>query len=81
MKYKKSVYRTLSLISQLGISMIAPILMCTYAGVWLEEKYHFPLALPLMILGILAGGRNVYVLARHANEDPEDKEELDDDEG
>lgn len=81
MKYKKSVYRTLSLISQLGISMIAPILMCTYAGGWLEEKYHLPLALPLMILGILAGGRNVYVLARHANEDPEDKEELDDDEG
>lgn len=78
MKYKRSVYRTLSLVSQLGISMIAPILLCTYVGVWLEEKTHLPLALPLMILGILAGGRNVYTLARHANEDSEDKEEMDD---
>lgn len=75
MRYKKSVYKTLSLISQLGISMIAPILLCTYGGVWLEEKFSVPAAVPLMILGILAGGRNVYALVRHANEDPEDEED------
>ena len=28
MKYKKSVYRTFALITQLGISMIVPILLC-----------------------------------------------------
>lgn len=74
MKYKKSVHRTFALITQLGISMIVPILMCVLFGSWLEEKTAVPLTIPFIILGVLAGGRNVYLLARHANEDPEDKE-------
>ncbi len=77
MKYKKSVHKTLALISQLGISMIVPILMCVLLGSWLEEKFGIPLTIPFMILGVLAGGRNVYMLARHANEDPEEKENKD----
>ena len=32
-----------------------------------------PLFIPLVIVGVLAGLRNAWVLARHANEDPEDK--------
>lgn len=74
MKYKKSVHKTFALISQLGISMIVPILMCVLLGNWLEEKTAVPFTIPFMILGVLAGGRNVYLLARHANEDPEDDE-------
>ncbi|MBQ2922192.1 MAG: AtpZ/AtpI family protein [Tyzzerella sp.] len=60
----KKVYRTLALISQLGISMIVPILLCTAIGVYLDEKFSLPLTIPLIVLGILAGGRNVYVLVR-----------------
>ena len=75
MKYKKSVHKTFALISQLGISMIVPILMCVFLGNWLEEKLGIPVTIPFIILGLLAGGRNVYLLARHANEDQEDKEE------
>ncbi len=66
MKYKKSVYTTLALISQIGISMIVPILLCTYVGAWLEEKYAFPFTIIFIVLGILAGGRNVFVLMRQA---------------
>lgn len=77
MKYKKSVHKTFALITQLGISMIVPILMCVLLGNWLEKKTGIPLTIPFMILGVLAGGRNVYLLARHANEDPEDEEEKD----
>lgn len=73
MDYKRSVYRTLALITQLGISIITPILLCTFLGVYLEEQFALPLTIPLLILGILAGGRNAYLLARRANEDPEDK--------
>ena len=75
MGYKKSVYKTFALITQLGISMIVPVFLCTFAGVFLEEKFSIPATIPLIILGVLAGARNVYVLARHANEDPEDKED------
>lgn len=67
MKNKNTVFQTFSLISQLGISMIAPVLFCTVAGVFLEEKLSFPLTIPFIILGILAGARNVYALVVHAS--------------
>ncbi len=73
MNYKRSVMRTFSLISQLGISMIVPILLCAFLGSWLEEKYNIPVFIPLVIMGVLAGFRNAYMLAAHANEDPDDK--------
>ncbi len=75
MKYKKSVYRTLALLSQVGISMLVPILLCAWLGSFLEEKFSIPVFIPLIIMGVLAGFRNVYYLVRHANEDPEDKED------
>ncbi|WP_459830324.1 AtpZ/AtpI family protein [Faecalimonas hominis] len=75
MKYKKSVHRTFALITQVGISMIVPILMCTWLGSYLEEKFSLPVFIPLVILGVLAGGRNVYYLVRHANEDSEEEED------
>lgn len=73
MKYKQSVYKTFALISQLGISILVPILLCTFFGTWLEKKVSFPVFIPLVIVGVLVGLRNAWVLARHANEDPEDK--------
>ena len=72
MKYKHSVYRTFALVTQLGISMIVPVLICAWFGSYLEEKFQIPVFIPHVILGILSGGRNVYHLARHANEDVED---------
>ena len=69
MKYKNSVYRTFALVSQVGISMIVPILLCTWLGSYLEDKLSIPVFIPLIILGILAGFRNVYYLVRHANEE------------
>lgn len=66
MKHRNIVFQTLSLISQLGISMVVPILLCTILGVWLEEKVAVPLTIPLIVAGVLAGARNVYVILRHA---------------
>lgn len=75
MKYKRSVYKTFALITQLGISMLVPILMRTLLGRYFQEKFSLPLFIPLVILGVLAGGRNVYYLVRNANEDPEEEED------
>ncbi len=38
MKYKQSVYKTFALISQLGISILVPILLCTFFGTWGRVK-------------------------------------------
>ena len=78
MKNRNTVFQTFSLISQLGISMIAPVILCTLIGAYLEDKLAIPLTIPLIILGILAGGRNVYALVRHTSkkiaENKEDEE-------
>lgn len=78
MKHKKSVFTTLALVSQLGISMVVPILLCTCLGAWLEEKYDFPFTIIFIVLGILAGGRSVYLLIRQTllmAEEERDEEE------
>lgn len=67
MKQKKNIYTTFALISQLGISMIVPIFLCTYIGIKLDEKFGWSTTIPLIILGVLAGARNVYVLAVQAS--------------
>ena len=66
MKNNKSVYTTLALISQLGISMIVPIFLCTFIGVKLDEKYGWSITIPLIVTGVLAGIRNVYALLKQA---------------
>lgn len=78
MKYKKSVYTTFAMVSQVGISMVVPILLCTYAGMWLEEKFQFPFTVIMIILGVLAGIRNVVVMVykmKQITEADEDEEE------
>ena len=78
MKYKKSVYTTFAMISQVGISMVVPILLCTYAGVWLEGKFDFPFTVIMIIVGVLAGVRNVIAIVKRmlqmAQEDADEKE-------
>lgn len=64
MNYKKSVYTTLAMISQVGISMVVPILLCTYAGVWLEGKFDFPFTVIMIVVGVLAGVRNVIAIVK-----------------
>ncbi len=64
MNYKSSVFRTLSLITQLGLSILTPIFLCVFLGNYLEEKFEIPIFIPMLILGILAGGRNALVLAK-----------------
>ena len=78
MNYKKSVYTTLAMISQVGISMVVPILLCTYAGVWLEEKFDFPWTVIMIVVGVLAGVRNVIAMMKRMKqitEEDADEEE------
>lgn len=78
MNYKKSVYTTLAMISQVGISMVVPILLCTYAGVWLEEKLDFPWTVIMIVVGVLAGVRNVIAMVKRMKqitEEDTDEEE------
>lgn len=73
MSNNRKVVQTLTLISQLGFSIITPVLFCIFLGTWLEDRYSLPVLIPLIILGVLAGARNAWILAKQAIYDPEDK--------
>ncbi len=79
MGYKKGVYQSFALITQLGITMLVPIFLCILAADFLQDKFEINIFVPMIILGILAGGRNMYLLAKNANKD-EVKEEDEDEE-
>lgn len=64
-KYDKSVYRSLALITQFGINMLVPIFLCSFLGIWLDEKLGTSwLMIVLFFVGALAGCRNCFFMAK-----------------
>ena len=61
-KFHKDVWYNLAMITQLGISMLAPVFLCVFIGYELDEHFGWHTVLPLLILGILAGCRNCWML-------------------
>ena len=68
MKYKKSVFRNLAMVTQLGISVLAPIFLCIFIGYQVDSRYGMKTLIPLLILGVLAGGKSAWHLALKALE-------------
>lgn len=65
MEKNRKVFQCLTLILQFGLNMIVPILLCTMLGVWLGNKYDIPIiAVPLFIVGALAGFTNIFKMAK-----------------
>ena len=63
--YDRSVFQALTLISQFGINMLVPIGLMTVLGVYLDKKLGTSyLVILLFFVGALAGGRNVYQMAK-----------------
>ena len=75
MKKKNHVLQSLVMVTQFGINMLVPILLCTLLGVYIGEKFSIPIiTVPLFIIGALAGFRNVFRLAKKIYEDMGDAE-------
>ena len=62
MKGKKEFVRNLALVSQLGISFMVPVFLCIFIGSWIDKKFGTSTILVFVIVGILAGMRNSYIL-------------------
>ena len=76
MKKKNHVLQSLVMVTQFGINMLVPILLCTLLGVYIGEKFSIPIiTVPLFAVGALAGFRNVFRLAKKLYEDKGDAEE------
>ena len=66
--YKRSVFRSLAMVTQLGFSVLTPILLCVYTGYLVDSHFGTKLMVPMLILGVLAGGRCGWVEAESANQ-------------
>lgn len=81
MSNKKSYYKSLSnlaLISQIGFSMIIPIIGCVWFASFLMKRFDLGVWVLFLfvILGVVTAFMNLYKLAAFSNKDLEkDKEE------
>lgn len=64
-KFNRKVYQALTMIGQFGINMLVPVFLCSFLGIFLDEKLgtNF-LVIVLFFAGAVAGGYNVYRFAR-----------------
>ncbi|MCM1308309.1 MAG: AtpZ/AtpI family protein [Butyrivibrio sp.] len=63
---KKGIFRMFALITQLGLHVMVPTALCVALGVLIDRRFGTYWVIPLLFLGILAGGRNAYRLAMSA---------------
>lgn len=64
-KYDRSVYQSLALITQFGITMLVPIFLCSFLGWYLDQRFQTSyLFVLLFFIGALAGFRNIFILAK-----------------
>lgn len=68
MKFNREIIYNIGMITQLGLSMLAPVILCVFLGYWLDGKFGWYTTIPLLILGILAGARNTYLLVKQIQE-------------
>lgn len=63
--YERNVFRSLTLITQFGINMIVPMMICLFLGIFIDEKAGTSYwTIILFFVGALAGFNSVYRLAR-----------------
>lgn len=75
-KHNRNIVRALSMVTQLGITMLVPIVLCFFVGRWLDEKLNTNFLMIIMtILGILAGYRNLFAITRPLLKGEREKED------
>ncbi len=71
--YDRTVFRSLAMITQFGLNMLVPIGMMTALGIWLDARLETGwITIALFFVGALAGGQNVYRMAKRIFSEHED---------
>ena len=82
MRQKKNGLENLVLITQFGLNVVTPVLICVLLGSWIDKKTRLHTVLIFLILGVLSGGLSAYKMAKHIvdrekeDEDREKKEQV-----
>ena len=74
--YDKSVYRSIAMVTQFGLNMLVPIGLMSALGIYLDRRLGTSYwMIILFFVGAIAGGQNVYRMARQIYAPKEEKEE------
>lgn len=68
MHYRKSVFRSFAMVTQLGLSVMTPVFLCVFIGYQADSRFGTKILVPMLILGVLAGGRCAWGLAKSTME-------------
>lgn len=58
----KEIVQNLAMVTQLGLSLLAPVILCAFIGNWLDDRYGWSITAWLLILGVAAGARNAWIM-------------------
>lgn len=73
---RRIVMQSLAMVMQFGLNMIVPICMMTALGIWLDGKLGTSwITIALFAVGAVAGGQNIYRMARNLYGDEEQDKE------
>ena len=63
--FKSEVFKSWTLVLQLGISMVVPILLLVAVGHFIKVKFNIDLMLVCIIFGTIVGVRNVFAIIKN----------------
>ena len=69
MAKKHNAYKNIVLITQWGINVMVPTFLCLFIGIWIGKFIGTWVVIPLLFLGMAAGMRNCYLMAKRASDD------------
>lgn len=73
---RRIVMQSLAMVMQFGLNMIVPICIMTALGVWLDRKLGTSwITIILFMMGAIAGGQNIYRMAKSLYSSEEQDEE------
>lgn len=68
MRYKRSVFRSLAMVTQLGLCVLTPTILGIAAGSFVDARFGTKVTLIFLLLGVLGGGRGAYLMAKRIAE-------------
>ncbi len=76
MKWGRNVYQSMVMITQFGINILVPVFLCSFIGMFLDNKLGTSfLVILFFFIGALAGFRNVYFFAKRIYSQKSEKDE------
>lgn len=68
LRYQKEVFRSFTMVIQFGITMLVPILLCTFIGMFVDRLIGTSFVVIIMFfLGALAGFTNIFKIVRSSD--------------